>query len=57
VRGFDLANVTFVRGRTGWIVFDVGTVAETTRAAWELLQEHVGEGLPVTRDHLFAHPR
>jgi alkyl sulfatase BDS1-like metallo-beta-lactamase superfamily hydrolase len=48
VRGFDLANVTFVRGRTGWIVFDVGTVAETTRAAWELLQEHVGEGLPVS---------
>lgn len=48
VRGFDLANTTFVRGKTGWIVFDVGTVAETTRAAWELLQEHVGEGLPVT---------
>ena len=48
VRGFDLANTTFVRGRTGWIVFDVGTVAETTRAAWELLQEHVGEGLPVS---------
>jgi alkyl sulfatase BDS1-like metallo-beta-lactamase superfamily hydrolase len=48
VRGFDLANVTFVRGRTGWIVFDVGTTAETTRAAWELFQEHVGEGLPVS---------
>jgi alkyl sulfatase BDS1-like metallo-beta-lactamase superfamily hydrolase len=48
VRGFDLANVTFLRGRTGWIVFDVGTTAETTRAAWELLQEHVGEGLPVS---------
>ncbi len=22
VRGFDLANVTFVRGKTGWIVID-----------------------------------
>ena len=22
VRGFDLANVTFVRGKSGWIVFD-----------------------------------
>ena len=22
VRGFDLANITFVRGKTGWIVFD-----------------------------------
>jgi len=48
VRGFDLANVSFVRGRTGWIVFDVGTTAETARAAWELFQEHVGEGLPIT---------
>jgi len=48
VRGFDLADVTFVRGATGWIVFDVGTVVETARAAWELLQEHVGEGLPIT---------
>ncbi|MEE4119523.1 MAG: MBL fold metallo-hydrolase, partial [Paracoccaceae bacterium] len=48
VRGFDLANITFVRGATGWIIFDVGTTVETARAAWELLQEHVGEGLPVT---------
>ena len=48
VRGFDLANVSFVRGRTGWIAFDVGTTVETARAAWELLQEHVGEGLPIT---------
>jgi alkyl sulfatase BDS1-like metallo-beta-lactamase superfamily hydrolase len=43
-----------VRGRTGWIVFDVGTVAETARAAWELLQDHVGEGLPV-RAIIYSH--
>ena len=48
VRGFDLANITFVRGSTGWIAFDVGTTIETARAAWELLQEHMGEGLPIT---------
>ena len=48
VRGFDLANISFVRGRRGWIAFDVGTTVETARAAWELLQEHVGEGLPIT---------
>lgn len=48
VRGMDLANITFIRGKTGWIAYDVGTVTETARAAWELLQEHVGEGLPVT---------
>jgi alkyl sulfatase BDS1-like metallo-beta-lactamase superfamily hydrolase len=48
VRGFDLSDMTFVRGATGWIVFDVLTTTETARAAWELFQEHVGEGLPVT---------
>ena len=47
-RGFDLSNITFVRGRTGWIVFDPMVSAETVRAAWKLFQEHVGEGLPVT---------
>ena len=48
VRGFDLSDMTFVRGRTGWIVFDTLTTTETARAAWNLFQEHVGEGLPVT---------
>jgi len=48
VRGFDLSNITFVRGKTGWIVFDPMISGEPVRAAWELFQEHVGEGLPVT---------
>ncbi len=48
VRGFDLAQTTFVRGKTGWIVFDVLINAEPMRAAWALFQEHVGEGLPIT---------
>ncbi|MGB8332051.1 MAG: alkyl sulfatase dimerization domain-containing protein, partial [Polyangiales bacterium] len=43
VRGFDLANVTFVKGKTGWIVFDPLTAAETARAAKELVDEHLGE--------------
>jgi alkyl sulfatase BDS1-like metallo-beta-lactamase superfamily hydrolase len=47
-RGLGIANVTFVRGRTGWIVFDVMVARETARAAWELFQKHKGEGLPVT---------
>jgi alkyl sulfatase BDS1-like metallo-beta-lactamase superfamily hydrolase len=46
VRGFDLAQITFVRGKTGWIVFDPLTALETSRAAKELLDEHV-EVLPV----------
>jgi alkyl sulfatase BDS1-like metallo-beta-lactamase superfamily hydrolase len=48
VRGFDLSDITFVRGKTGWIVFDPLVSAETVRAAWKLFQEHVGEGLPVS---------
>jgi alkyl sulfatase BDS1-like metallo-beta-lactamase superfamily hydrolase len=48
VRGFDLSNMTFVRGKKGWIVFDTLVSAEMARAAWQLFQKHVGEGLPVT---------
>ena len=43
VRGFDLANMTFVEGDTGWIVFDPLTASETARAAKELVDEHLGE--------------
>ena len=48
VRGFDLSDITFVRGKTGWIVFDPLVTAEPARAAWKLFQKHVGEGLPIT---------
>ncbi len=48
VRGFDLSDITFVRGKTGWIVFDPLVTAEVVRAAWKLFQEHAGEGLPVS---------
>jgi alkyl sulfatase BDS1-like metallo-beta-lactamase superfamily hydrolase len=46
VRGFDLANISFVKGKTGWIVFDPLTTEETARAALELVNEHLGE-LPI----------
>jgi alkyl sulfatase BDS1-like metallo-beta-lactamase superfamily hydrolase len=48
VRGFDLSDISFVRGKTGWVVIDPLVSAETARAAWQLFQEHVGEGLPVS---------
>ena len=48
VRGFDLSDISFVRGKTGWIVIDPLISAEVVRAAWKLFQEHVGEGLPVS---------
>lgn len=43
VRGFDLANITFVKGATGWIIFDALTNTETAKAALELVTEHLGE--------------
>nr|MCU0780576.1 MBL fold metallo-hydrolase [Akkermansiaceae bacterium] len=48
VRGLDLSDISFVRGKTGWIVFDPLVSTETARAAWNLFQKHVGKGLPVT---------
>lgn len=47
VRGFDLSNVTFVRGERGWIVIDPLTTAETARAALELVTAMLGER-PIT---------
>jgi alkyl sulfatase BDS1-like metallo-beta-lactamase superfamily hydrolase len=43
VRGFDLANISFIRGDTGWIVFDVLTAKETAAAALKLVNETLGE--------------
>jgi len=43
VRGFDLANISFIEGDTGWIVFDPLTSAETARAALALINEQLGE--------------
>jgi hypothetical protein len=47
VRGFDLANITFVKGETGWIVFDPLTAPEAAAAAKKLVDQHLGER-PVT---------
>lgn len=42
VRGFDLANMTIIKGNSGWILFDVLTCKETAQAALELVNEHLG---------------
>lgn len=42
VRGFDLSNVTIIRGKTGWIVIDPLTSIETARAAMELVNATLG---------------
>ena len=42
VRGYDISNVTFIRGATGWIVVDPLTTMATAKASYELITEHVG---------------
>ncbi len=39
VRGFDLANITFIKGETGWIVLDPLTSKETAKAALGFINE------------------
>jgi len=43
VRGFDLANISFIKGDTGWIIYDPLTAAETARAALNLVNEKLGK--------------
>jgi len=47
VRGYDLANITFIKGKKGWIVFDPLTAKETAAAALKFINEQLGER-PVT---------
>ncbi|MDH5345805.1 MAG: MBL fold metallo-hydrolase, partial [Gammaproteobacteria bacterium] len=42
VRGFDLSNMTVIKGDTGWILFDVLTSKETAAAALKLVNEKLG---------------
>lgn len=56
VRGFDLANITFVRGNTGWIIIDVLTTKESASKAIELFRKHKGNdpitGIIFTHSHI-----
>ncbi|KMT21936.1 alkyl/aryl-sulfatase [Clostridium cylindrosporum] len=47
VRGFDLANMTFVKGDSGWIVIDCLSSKETAEAAIDLVNDYFGE-IPVS---------
>ena len=53
VRGFDLSNMTLIKGETGWILFDVLLTGETAAAALALANEQLGE-LPV-RAVVYSH--
>src|SRR5688572_19717526 len=43
VRGYDLSNVTFIQGDTGWIVGDPLISQETAKAAFDLVTKNLGQ--------------
>lgn len=47
VRSFDIANMTLIKGDTGWVVIDPLTSSESSAAALALANQHLGER-PVT---------
>jgi alkyl sulfatase BDS1-like metallo-beta-lactamase superfamily hydrolase len=42
VRGYDLANISFIKSNTGWIIFDPLTAKETAAAALKFINEKLG---------------
>lgn len=47
VRGFDVSNMTVIKGKTGWILIDPLTTRDTAAAALRLVNEKLG-ARPVT---------
>ena len=43
VRSFDLANMTLIRGKSGWLIIDPLTSSESSRAALDLADKHLGK--------------
>ncbi len=43
VRGYDMSNITFIKGETGWIVYDPLMTVECAQAAYELVKENIGD--------------
>src|SRR4029453_17546890 len=43
VRGYDISNMTWIRGRSGWIVVDTLTARETAAAAVALARKFLGD--------------
>ncbi|MFV0309565.1 MAG: alkyl/aryl-sulfatase [Desertimonas sp.] len=42
-RGYDIANISFIAGETGWIIIDPLTVAPSARACLDLANAQLGE--------------
>ncbi len=55
VRGYDLANVTFIKGNTGWIVMDTATSPECAKAALDLANQKLGARPVLAVIHSHSH--
>ena len=55
VRSFDIANMTLIRGNSGWIVIDPLTSSESSAAALQLANQHLGERPVVAVIHTHSH--
>ena len=56
IRGTDLASISFIRGNSGWIVYDVLTTKQSAAQSLKFFQKNVPEGgnLPVVA-MLYSH--
>lgn len=60
VRGYDMANATFIRSEHGWLVFDTLMCTENMRAALQLMQKEVFPKFAAKENRivavLYSHP-
>ncbi|MCQ2560903.1 MAG: MBL fold metallo-hydrolase [Clostridia bacterium] len=54
VRGYDMTNITFIKGDTGWIIVDPLMSVECAQAAFALVKENLGD-YPV-KAIIYSHP-
>ncbi len=47
IRGYDIANMTLVEGKTGWIVIDTLLTAEIARSTLAFALDKLGSKKPV----------
>jgi alkyl sulfatase BDS1-like metallo-beta-lactamase superfamily hydrolase len=55
IRSFDIANMTLIRGETGWIVIDPLTSSESSSAGLALANEQLGERPVIAVIHTHSH--
>lgn len=54
VRGYDMANLTLIEGKTGWIIYDTTMTVPCAAAAMQLVEKNLGKR-PV-KAVLISHP-